>query len=445
MRRTRFGVIFASLLLATATAAVGQAVEMPPDVVVGRPKLVVSERTVNLGRIREGDIVEAVFTLSNNGDQDLLISETKSTCACTVAELTPEQKRVGPGKSVPIKVTFHSKGYPGQQTRSITVVSNDLDQPQLPLTLAVYVDAVFRMVPPGQIEFRSLRRGETAARSVELTPATDNAALELVSVATGSTSITYMAEPVVQGNRQGYRLSFAVTPEAPVGLLTADARITARVGTESAEQILRIRGEIVGDISALPLTVYAAQPILPGNELKSVRVFSPVKHAFKVLTAEAGLNVIATIRPGKMPEEFDVRLTIDAKAPPGPFGSTLTLRTDHPDQPLIRIPVFGNVAPRIGVEPEMVILSAESEQRRTRRVKLETADLTPFLVTSASVDPPVAVARSVAPTTGQGPYVQIVSVTIDGAAPGQEVAAMLVVKTDLAGAAEVRVPLIVRP
>ncbi len=425
-------------------AAAGQVTELPREVAVGRPKLVVDERTIDLGRIREGDIVEAVFTIRNEGDQELAISELRSTCACTIVELTPEEKRVAPAGSVPIEVVFNSKGYPGQQTRSIVVVSNDLVEPQIALSLAVYVDSVFRLVPPGQIDFRNVRRGQIVARSVEVTPAEENATLELVSVSTGSTALTYTAQPATSGTRQGYKLDFTVTPEAPIGPLLAEARITARVGQETAEQVLRIIGEVVGDITAQPLTVYEKQPILPGHQLRVVKVLSPGKHPFRVLAAEAGPNIVTTIRPGKIAGEFEVRLTIGPQAPAGPFGTTLAVRTDHPDQPLLRIPVFAHVAPRVSAEPPMVVLSGGSDARRERRVKFETGDLMPFKLTGVSVDPPIVAARSEPRAEGQEAYVQFVTLTVESS-PTQESEATLIVTTDLPDAAEVRVPVAVWP
>jgi hypothetical protein len=436
--------VFASVA-AVAFSQTADVPRMPPtDFAVGRPKAFVDERVISKGRVREGDVVEATFVVQNRGDQNLLIGQVQSTCACTVAELGPEQKTVKPGESVPIKVTFSSKGYPGAQTKTIHVLSNDPDEPQLPLTVTVYVDSVFRLIPPVQLDFRSVRRGETAARGADVVPADENGVLELISVSTGSTSITYTAEPLTQGTRKGYRINFSVTPEAPVGEINADAHIVGRVGQETADQVLKLRGEVVGDLGVRPIIVYSPQPTLPGNALKEVRVFSPAKAVFKILSADAGPVVEAKVSPSKEPGEFQIILTVRPDAPAGPFGAFLTVRTDQPEQALMRVPIYGNVAPRIAFEPLMVMLGSDSDAHRTRRVKLEAGDLTPFAITAVAVDPPICRAEVVPPAPGQTAYVQYVALTLDAAAASQAHEAILVVKTNRPDVAEVRVPVVIQ-
>lgn len=76
----------------------------------------------DFGNIKQGDKVEHVFKVANEGTADLVISEAKPSCGCTVPEYT--KTPIKPGASGEIKVIFDSTGKSGQQEKSVTVSLN---------------------------------------------------------------------------------------------------------------------------------------------------------------------------------------------------------------------------------------------------------------------------------------------------------------------------------
>lgn len=76
----------------------------------------------DFGKITEGDKVETVFKITNDGEADLIIVNAQGSCGCTVPEYPKEP--VKPGASADMKVTFNSKGKPGQQQKSVTLTTN---------------------------------------------------------------------------------------------------------------------------------------------------------------------------------------------------------------------------------------------------------------------------------------------------------------------------------
>lgn len=76
----------------------------------------------DFGKITEGDKVETVFKITNDGEADLIIVNAQGSCGCTVPEYPKEP--VKPGASADMKVTFDSKGKPGQQQKSVTLTTN---------------------------------------------------------------------------------------------------------------------------------------------------------------------------------------------------------------------------------------------------------------------------------------------------------------------------------
>jgi hypothetical protein len=76
----------------------------------------------DLGTVKEGQLVEVSFRLRNSGDKNLVIENVSASCGCTVPE-KPEEP-IAPGKEQVIKARFDSRGKPGEQHKSITVVAN---------------------------------------------------------------------------------------------------------------------------------------------------------------------------------------------------------------------------------------------------------------------------------------------------------------------------------
>ncbi|MFY8068799.1 MAG: DUF1573 domain-containing protein [Flavobacterium sp.] len=86
------------------------------------PKVKLDKEVHDFGTITEGDMVETEFVVTNAGEVDLIISDAKGSCGCTVPE--PPKDPIKPGASAPIKVTFNSLGKPGAQKKTVTLTTN---------------------------------------------------------------------------------------------------------------------------------------------------------------------------------------------------------------------------------------------------------------------------------------------------------------------------------
>lgn len=76
----------------------------------------------DFGKIKEGDKVSHVFKFTNTGANDLIITDARGSCGCTVPQWPKEP--VKPGASGEIKVEFDSKGKTGLQNKTVSVTAN---------------------------------------------------------------------------------------------------------------------------------------------------------------------------------------------------------------------------------------------------------------------------------------------------------------------------------
>lgn len=86
------------------------------------PEITFDEANYDFGAIKEGEVVEHVFNFKNTGTQPLKVSQAQPSCGCTAPHWTREE--IAPGESGSVTVQFDSKGRPGQQNKSVRLITN---------------------------------------------------------------------------------------------------------------------------------------------------------------------------------------------------------------------------------------------------------------------------------------------------------------------------------
>jgi hypothetical protein len=90
----------------------------------------------DLGKVKEGSVVEVSWKFKNTGNKPLIISNVNPGCGCTVAD-KPEEP-IAPGGESIIKAKFDSKDRVGSQRKDVYVTANTGTDQQV-LSFAVEV------------------------------------------------------------------------------------------------------------------------------------------------------------------------------------------------------------------------------------------------------------------------------------------------------------------
>jgi hypothetical protein len=85
-----------------------------------------SEYEHDFGRITEGEKVAHIFTFTNKGPGNLVISSASTSCGCTVPKY--DRKPIPPGAGGSLEVVFDSGGRSGIQTKTISVRTNSVTE-----------------------------------------------------------------------------------------------------------------------------------------------------------------------------------------------------------------------------------------------------------------------------------------------------------------------------
>lgn len=110
---------------------------MTEEELANAPHIVFETQEYDFGHINEGEKMTHSFKFTNTGKDSLNIRKTKTTCGCTVSELT--KMDYGPNETGEINITYDSKGRRGTQIKRITLFTNDPTAPTQDLIIKAYV------------------------------------------------------------------------------------------------------------------------------------------------------------------------------------------------------------------------------------------------------------------------------------------------------------------
>ena len=91
------------------------------------PRLKFDNMSHDFGKITEGKVVDWTVNFKNEGDKVLEIKNVQTSCGCTAAVLSGESLK--PGENGSLKIEFDSTNKLGQTSKTISINSNDTDEP----------------------------------------------------------------------------------------------------------------------------------------------------------------------------------------------------------------------------------------------------------------------------------------------------------------------------
>lgn len=137
-----FGVTFSFAQTTTSETKVD------PKTDPNAPEITFTTLEHNFGKMKNGADCSFEFEFKNTGNSDLVLSNVRPTCGCTIAQGWQEIGPVKKGKSAKVKISYDSKRV-GAFTKTITVTSNAKNDP-VSLTIKGEVDPLERQETPKQ-------------------------------------------------------------------------------------------------------------------------------------------------------------------------------------------------------------------------------------------------------------------------------------------------------
>lgn len=205
--------------------------------------LVPDTPTASLGDIEAGRVYQCAFTVRNEGSAPVTITRIRPACG-VVAELSSGQKTVHPGQSATIFAKLDARSMSGPFSRSVTVMTDAVENPEIRLFIeGTVVDQVNVVPSPIDLGFLSRKTEKRIEGVIEL-PASVSHRLDSVSLEDSHFSLALHGDS--SGRTRAFELTFKGS-STPVRILTNMA-IRLQGETEPREILVPVRVEVYGDL-----------------------------------------------------------------------------------------------------------------------------------------------------------------------------------------------------
>lgn len=334
MTRTLCTIVHAVFVVAAALAQ------------AGGPKLTVSHENWDIGQIWENEPASLVVTLKNDGDAQLIITEARTTCGCTLAQ--PDKKQLAPGESTSMTVRFDPHGKQGDVTSKVIINSNDPVRPEVNIPIKVFVKRAVKREPLGGLVIRTLETRPGSSAVVRL----DNQLPEPMKLELVRSTISEVDIEVKEVNPGvSYEVIGRINRELKPGIIRGDLSFKSGLSREGTFTI-PVRVQILSKVEAVPAAIYLRpNDTRAADRTVTLQYYGPDgARTFKVTEAKSSHpSVKVTVNETKPAAAWmasmkpPISATVDATVtvpPPNelpPGGVTVEFTTTDPDMPKVDV------------------------------------------------------------------------------------------------------------
>jgi len=309
------------------------------------PKAVIAEDKKDVGTVAKGELIKHTFVVKNAGTADLLITDVKPACGCTVSEY---DKVIKPGAEGKIALTIETKQFSGPIAKTALVLTNDPTMSQLTLHISANVKPYVETAPYGFFRIQALT-GETASSEMILgsdDPAFAPSKIELPYKFLKTTLVEATEKERLPGKgAKQFKLTLSNSPDAPEGLLGGYVKLQTGV-KQQPELELAISGYIKPTIQVTPGTVTFGNFDPKGEPVRrNVMIIDnvPQRQDFAVTKAETTVpGITAAVVPIDK-GRIRVDLVVDEKIKKGVFEGELKIQTTDKARADVKVPIRGVV------------------------------------------------------------------------------------------------------
>jgi hypothetical protein len=249
-------------------------------------------------------------------------------------------KEIPPGGVGEVKATFRSKGYQGKVKKSLTVETNDPDNPKVSLSILGEVIAEV-MVTPRHINFRNVNKDDLPQPIRLEVKVSEGKGLKIQEVSADSPVIVLKEEKRTE-NEAIYSVS--LTENVPTGRLTGKI-LVATNSKKSPKTHVPFYAFVQGRVKVSPQLV-SFGVIRPGEpSSRDITLRGTGDAAFSVDRVKATTDAITSeILPEKEGEVYRLRVTYDpGEKTQGRVSERLTIFVGGKEEEVLEVPVYGNI------------------------------------------------------------------------------------------------------
>ena len=289
----------------------------------------------DFGTTWAGPMLEHTFVIKNEGPEPLEILKVRPTCGCTIAGVYPQV--IKPGESGEFPFKLNSSKLRGKYEKPITVYSNDPVTPQFKLKLRGECNRRVDIMPTGA-NFGKLTGKEPQQRVLQVTNNTDTP-LTLALDPEKTENVTWKLVETTPGKK--FELISVVEPPFEPGSLNVSTTLTTNIEAQKEIEI-RARARIPPRLEVSPKLMTLNLNKLPNTSKAFKRPLQFKNYGdtpVKVLSASINdPSIKVEVKPRAEGQAYTVFLEIPAEYKATTEDRIVTLKTDDPKEPEIKVP-----------------------------------------------------------------------------------------------------------
>ncbi len=325
------------------------------------PRIVVEEPVKDLGDLWIGDVIEHYWVIKNEGKAPLNIKDVKASCGCTAIPDYDKVIAAGATGKIGAKLDTAKVGPGFPVSKTVTVTSDDPQNPSTTLTLKTMVKA-YVSIEPRMLNLGALESGDAVVSgsatitnnmseplTIEMEPPTgsSNFKATLVEVESGKVfKVNVEGVPPFPEGQIRTLFKFKTNhPKQPTVDFSAFATLPARLAL-TPPQLMIPRAQPSPQDRPITLQNNGKELI----KIVSAEVNDPeVKVSFQENTAPAPTPSTGDIAPRPTraiaKQSWIFTLSFPANYMPPDTGRTLTITTDDAKSPALTVPIKGPSRP----------------------------------------------------------------------------------------------------
>jgi hypothetical protein len=333
-------------------AALGQGPIGVPGV---PPPLTFDEPVRDLGKVTDDEAVRVVFTFTNTSDKTVKIMNMTASCGCTVPQ-RPTKDIYEPGEKGEVVASFNPQGRRGRETKHVFVDTDYEKSPRAELVFSVDTQPRI-MIEPATVMMNEVLLGETRSATVTITGREPGFEVIDFRFADNTTNFTTKrlekteVKDVDGSTLTRIRYQIDLAPNLPLGQYRAG--VTASTTDSRRPNItFHTQAHVVGTIRTTPDRVWLVAQQSGQPWTRDFNIDHRRGKPFQITSVEAvdaprDLRLVYDLIPHGASESesgrYTLRVSGTTPATSGPLSGKIIVHTTAPDQPVIELPLQGNI------------------------------------------------------------------------------------------------------
>ena len=278
--------------------------------------------TYNFGNLARGSKPEFKFDLTNRYKDEVHIAGVRSSCGCTIVEITKSTlKHLETGQII---CRFDTISHIGAKKSVVTVTFDRPYTTEVQLMVSGFVrrDVVMQ---PGVVEFGQVRKGVAVERKIQIEYA-GRPDWQIVDVRSNNTDYEVKLEPSKRlGGRVSYELLVRLKESSPPGYL--HDHLTLVTNDPMSDMIeIPVEGRVLTDITVSPASLALGDICIGDRILKKIVVRSD--KPFRIVDIRCEDDCFQFLPAGGLRKTHIVPITFVAQGKPGRINQRIHIETD---------------------------------------------------------------------------------------------------------------------